>query len=313
MARAYGANLQVRAAFETTYGTPPGGDWIALPIVSTTLGAEQPLLANAILGLGREPVDPLRDVIRDEGDVVVPVDVRNFGHWLTLLLGEPVTTGTGPYVHTFTSGAMTLPSLSLEIGMPEVPRHFVHGGLVANTLQLRFERSGRADATIGCIAQGETAHAATQGGTPTRAALGFFSQFQGSILLGGAALANVTLATLSYSNSMERIEVIRADGKIAGADPALVTVGGQIDVRFADTTLLDAATSGTPVAVELAYTVTADTAVTFTCPRVFLPKPKLPVSGPGGIQASFQWQAARGTIDGHALTVTLKNDVAAYG
>ena len=64
MARAYGANIQVCAHFETVYGAPPSGDWIKLPIVSTTLGAEQPLIANAVLGLGREPVDPLRDVIR---------------------------------------------------------------------------------------------------------------------------------------------------------------------------------------------------------------------------------------------------------
>lgn len=98
MARAYGADIQVCAYFETVYGAPPSGDWIKLPIVSTTLGAEQPLIANAVLGLGREPVDPLRDVIRDEGDVVVPVDVRNFGHWLKLLLGAPVTTGAGPAI-----------------------------------------------------------------------------------------------------------------------------------------------------------------------------------------------------------------------
>lgn len=313
MARAYGANLDVRAQFETTYGTPPGGNWISLPIVSTTLGAEQPLIANAVLGLGREPVDPLHDVIRDEGDVVVPLDVRNFGHWLTLLLGHPLTTGSDPYVHTFTSGAAVLPSLSLQIGMPEVPKYFVHSGLVANTLQLRFQRSGRADATFGCIAQGEAQFNTAQGGTPTRAALGFYSQFQGSIQLNGAELANVTQATLSFSNNMEKVEVIRADGKIAGADPALVAVSGQIDVRFADDSLLTAATSGTPVALELAYTIDADTAVIFTIPRVFLPKPKLPVQGPGGIQASFQWQAARATVGGHALTVTLKNDVATYG
>jgi hypothetical protein len=312
MARAYGANIQVCAHFETVYGAPPSGDWIKLPIVSTTLGAEQPLIANAVLGLGREPVDPLRDVIRDEGDVVVPVDVRNFGHWLKLLLGPPVTTGAGPYVHTFTSGAAVLPSLSLEIGMPEAARYFVQGGTMANTMALRFERSGRADATIGCIAQGETPSGTSVGGTPTGAALQFFSQFQGSIKKAGADLANVTLATLTYSNGLEKVEPIRPDGKIAGADPALVSVSGQIDVRFADNDLMGAATGGTPVDLELAYSIGPDTAVVFTLPRVFLPKPKLPIQGPGGIQAAFQWQASRDPVGGHAMTVVLKNDVVSY-
>lgn len=45
---------------------------------------------------------------------------------------------------------------------------------------------------------------------------------------------------------------------------------------------------------------------------VYLPKPKLSISGPGGIQATFDWQAAKNTAAGHMLTVQLVNDVVAY-
>ena len=45
---------------------------------------------------------------------------------------------------------------------------------------------------------------------------------------------------------------------------------------------------------------------------MFLPKPKLPIQGPGGIQAAFQWQASRDPVGGHAMTVVLKNDVVSY-
>jgi hypothetical protein len=115
----------------------------------------------------------------------------------------------------------------MEIGMPEAARYFVQGTMantMANTMALRFERSGRADATIGCIAQGETAFrengaGTSVGGMPSSAALQFFSQFQGSIKKAGADLANVTPATLTYSNGLEKVEPIRPDGKIAGADP----------------------------------------------------------------------------------------------
>ena len=103
MARAYGANASLLAAFETTYGSNPVGDYWKLPFVSTTLGSEQGLIANDLIGLGRDPSAPIRDVIKVEGDIVVPIDVRHIGIWLKALLGEAATSGTDVVTHTFTS------------------------------------------------------------------------------------------------------------------------------------------------------------------------------------------------------------------
>ena len=44
--------------------------------------------------------------------------------------------------------------------------------------------------------------------------------------------------------------------------------------------------------------------------RVFLPKAKRPITGPAGIQASFDWQGSG--ADGHVVTAELVNDVASY-
>jgi len=52
MARAYGANASLLAAFEPTYGNTPTGDFGKIPFVSTTLGSEQGLIANDLIGLG---------------------------------------------------------------------------------------------------------------------------------------------------------------------------------------------------------------------------------------------------------------------
>lgn len=89
----------------------------------------------------------------------------------------------------------------------------------------------------------------------------------------------------------------------------MASLTGRIDVRFANTTLIDAATAGTPVDLEFAYTMDASRKVTFTCHEVYLPKPKLAVEGPGGIQASFDFQGAKNTAVGRMLTVTLINDL----
>ena len=56
MPRAIGARAQMALAFETTYGTPPAGGFTRMPFASATLGAEQPLLSNELLGYGRDPL-----------------------------------------------------------------------------------------------------------------------------------------------------------------------------------------------------------------------------------------------------------------
>ena len=55
-----------------------------------------------------------------------------------------------------------------------------------------------------------------------------------------------------------------------------------------------------------------DRLLLFTVHSAFLPKPKTPIQGPGGIQASFAWQAAKDSGLGKTCTAVLINDVAAY-
>jgi hypothetical protein len=313
MARARGANAVMAAAFETTYGTAPVSGFKKLPFVSAALGDEQGLIASDLLGYGREPLPPSRDVVNNEGDVVVPVDLRNFGNWLKLLMGAPTTVdNTGDYTHTFVSGALTLPSMTVQIGMPEVPSYGVNAGVRANTLQIQLQRSGLLTATMGLIAQGETRFATSQAGSPTEAVIERFSQFQGEVKRNGAAVGNIVSAELTYSNNLDKVEVIRPDGRIADADPGLVAVTGTVTVRFADTTLLDQAASGDPCELSFGWSIDAEKSLLFTLHSVFLPRPKTPIQGPAGIQASFAWQAAKDAVLGKTCTVVLENDVATY-
>jgi hypothetical protein len=167
MARAYGANAQLLGKFETVYGTPPTGNYIKFPFVSSDLGSEQGLIASDLLGQGRDPSQPIRDVIRVEGNVVVPVDLRNFGHWLKALLGAPTTTGTGLTRIPLHPARRACPALRWKSACRTCRSTFTEAGVRVNSAQLSFARSGAANATLNCIAQGETDNATTGGGTPT--------------------------------------------------------------------------------------------------------------------------------------------------
>jgi hypothetical protein len=80
-------------------------------------------------------------------------------------------------------------------------------------------------------------------------------------------------------------------------------------VRFADTPLIDLAADGTPVDLELTYTLSAQAKLVLTAHEVYLPKPKLAIEGPGGVQASFDFRGAKNDVAGRMLTVTLTNDL----
>lgn len=415
MARAYGSSASLLLKRETAYGQKPAGNFYKMPFTSCNLGSEQGLIDDPVLGFGRDPAQPLRDVINVDGDITVPVDPRYLGFWLTGLFGEPETetvkaegyivfaanpsngdtvtingtaftfvsgtpagnqieikstvmqtideavsvlnasvvgtvddatysrpTGTqrlkivhdtagatgnaftlaaaaagvsaptlrgGGILHMFESGAESLPSYSIEVGLPQIPAFFLNTGVVVNSIGFDFQRSGAATATVNVIAQGETRFGATQGETPQQLTFNRTSQFQGEIRHGGEKIGNLTGGTVTYTNNLERIETIRDDGKIDGADPTIAALTGSITVRFADTTLIDLASNGTPIDLEFVYTLAPGLSLTVTAHEVYLPKPKPPINGAGGIETSFDFQAAKNEAAGCMVTVKLLNDL----
>jgi len=308
MARAQGARTQMALAFETTYGTTPATGYTQMPFATASLGAEQPLLSNELLGYGGDPLAPILDAVTADGSVVVPIDTEAFGFWLKGALGAPVTTGTGPYTHVFTSGNWSLPSLSIETGLPEVPSYAMYGGCVVDKIGWQMARSGLLTANVDLIAQGETLATNSGAGTPAPVTLKRFGHFNGSLTRNGADIGNIVGADLSYANNLDRVETIRADGKIDGADPSIAALTGKIDVRFADTTLLTQATNNTECSLEFGYSLPTGEGLTIDVHRVFLPRPRREIQGPQGIQMSFDWQAAQQESGDPMVTITLVNN-----
>jgi hypothetical protein len=419
MMRARGANARLHGKFEATYGVPPSGNYIQFPFVQSNIGPEQGLLESDLLGQGREGFDPTLDVLNNDGDVTVPVDVRNVGHWLNLLLGAATTSASvsaagdivfsalpaanstitingtvftfvsgapsgnqiqigadveatvdnavtvlnasviagvalatyskvdtdtlhivhdtggttgntftiaasddsngeasnstlvgGGNKHTFTSGASSLPAMSIETAMPDVPAYQMNYGMRGNMLKVELQRRGLLNAVISLIGKGAKAVAGTSGaGTPTALTVARFAQATGQIKKDGAQLGSVVAANFAFSNNLDKVETIQPDSEIEDADPGQATASGNVTVRFKDQVLMDAATGRDPIELSFNWNFEGFT-LTVTFPRVLLPRPKTPITGPNGIQASFDWQGSG--ADGHVMTVDLINDVASY-
>lgn len=418
--RARGANVRQLVAFETEYGVAPANGWMLLPMAGSgsSLGEEQALIEDDQLGTGREPLDPVDDVVTNTGDLTVPVDLRAFGNWLKLLLGEPETeaadaasgsivfsaqpavnstvtingvswafkasgatgnqvnigvnlaatmtalatalnasaeadvaeatytanatgiaiahdtdgpdgnaftlasSGTsnatvsaatligGTNAHVFTTGASSLPSMSIEHGHPELPSYSVHGGVMGNTLRIQGQRGGMLNAVLGLIAQGEsTPVAVSVDETPDELDITRFAQATGEVKEDGVQLATVRGFTLNYSNNLDLDEVIRPDGLINGADPGKVMVGVGLILNYTAASAGERVGTAYPKALSFGWSNRYGSLL-FEIPRAFLPRVKKPISGPNGIQAEHDCQASG--ADGFTMKVTLKNDLDGY-
>jgi hypothetical protein len=314
MGRARGANAVLHAAFETTYGLPPASGYRKLPFVSSALGAERGLIESDLLGGGRRAFDPTPDVVNNDGDVVVPADTKALGVWLKALFGQPDSSPAaeeGQVEHEFTSDTGTLPSMSIEIGHPDVPAYLVNYGIRANTLRMEMSRGGLLNASIGLIGKGTTVPVTSSGIVPTDLGeITRFPQAVGEIVsLGGVTLGTIMRASFSYSNNLEKIEAIRPDGEITDADPGMPMASGQLTATFADNVLYNKAVAGEPVSIIHRWSLPLG-ALAVLFPRVFLPRPKRPITGPGGVQADFPWQASGQTDP--LCNVILRNTLASY-
>lgn len=315
--RAQGANATLLLGFENEYGTPPNEGYVKAPFVTSTLGSDQPLVEDDTLGFGRDPMPPGYGPLAIDGDVVVPLDLRNIGLWLKGLLGAPVSTDgagetAGAKVHTWTSGATCLPSLTAEIGNPEVPSYRRHFGAMVGALRLPIQTTGMVSATFTLLGQGESGAAATIDATPTTHVYTRFQAGQGSVLLDGVPIGTLMSGEVSYSNNLEGFRPARDDEKLSGIDLGKAACTGTAKVRFADTCLMDKARGKTPVALTFRYRIAATASLAVTIPEVYLPRPRISIQGPAGIDVDYAWHASRTTAGAPMMTVALVNDVAGY-
>lgn len=195
--------------------------------------------------------------------------------------------------------------------MPEVPRFAMYQGSVVNQMSFSMARAGLLNVTVGLMAQNERRDTVTEDAAAAMPVLDRLGNWEGAIRRDTVLLGNVVSADFRYSNNLDRIETIRADGKIDGLDPSMAECGGSVTMRFADTTMLDQALAGGACDLNFVFTK-GSYSLSWRAHSVFLEPARVPVPGPKGVQAAFTWKAALDSVTGRMTTVTLINDVATY-
>jgi hypothetical protein len=318
MARERGQNVIVLMGDEGTPGTAASGNYRRLPVYSIDLGGGQSLQEDRVLsaGYGREESDPTLDLLDISGKVEVPLDVRNFGYWLKMVFGAPVTTGSGPYTHTF-SGGGTLPSRSIETQFPNASttaKYALATGVKANALDLSWQQGPQqaVRATLDLVGMGHAYASTTAGGTPTTQAYAAYLQATGGISSGAGSTANLMSATLKYSNGLEVVRPVNSGALPIGVDDGAANIAGQIVLRLDDPTLMTNAISRVPVSLSMGWNYSANYGLTIALARCFLSRPKIGVRGPGGIDVTFDYRAVTSGTPGDSISAVLKSPLATY-
>jgi len=220
--------------------------------------------------------------------------------------------------HVFSSGGEDLPSSNIEMGHSKVSRYNLNTGVQVNSAALEITRGGSLKATLELILQDEIKNTSTQGGTPQTYTLTKFSNSKAQLMIDDEVAGNITSGRFTFGNQLEiEDQVGREDGLINGTNEGETLINGNMTARVANNTkyLLDKSdtTPPTPVKLGFKWENNPGEKMVWTFPRVFVPRRKESVSGPGGIVVDFAFQGSYDSVNAApAATVQLINDVAAY-
>ena len=110
----------------------------------------------------------------------------------------------------------------------------------------------------------------------------------------------------------ERLAQLEGAEACVAFGSGMAALTGRVEVRFADTALITQAIDGTLCELVFAWSLGANASFTFTAHAVYLPRPRIEIPGPQGIQATFDWQAAKAVSPARMCTAVLVNTVVSY-
>ncbi|EFO33900.1 conserved hypothetical protein [Roseibium sp. TrichSKD4] len=304
---------------QADFHTASEGTYLATPFYSENLGESEPQEADPLLGTdrhnNRDQTGPAPGLVSMSGEVVVPMDVNHLPYWLTMLFGSPVTSGDGPYTHVFTSGGEVLSYRTIEVEKRAGAAFFQNVGCLAAGISFDTARaSGFRQATVSLVGRSQTKLAASKGGSVAeQLPLGQIPAAKGLMRINGVDAANFLGGSFNYQNNPSASDDLTGDKYLAGyALDEDASCNGSGRVRYVNDAYYDIMAAGDPVSMELEFSLSQSARILLSLPTVRFEKaPFAPVSGPGGLQAEFNWRAEQ-TAHKAMLSVTVENGVEAY-
>lgn len=313
MTWAMGSKGRVAIDFETAFGTTPASPVAKkMPINTSNISGKQNMIESATITGLRSPVAPSLGNIDVSGGLVVPITVRDFGWWLKGGFNVPVTTGAGPYVHTFKIPTAQ-PSMTIEQGFTDVAQYFLYNGCKISKMGFSFGGDGELTASIDIMGAKETLSTSPFDATVDTMVFDRFANFQAAILEGGSAIANCTEASIDIDFGLDGdTYCIGGAGFRSEIAEGIVSVSGSIKAMFQNATLLAKAIARTESSLKITLTNGAHV-LEFLIPELLYERATPGIEGPAGVFVTLPFKGYyQNDAVASAIQVKLTNDVASY-
>lgn len=305
---------------EPSYGLPPTSGtpkWLPLTMYSVALGKNSGFEADPVLGRAehnnRDPSVSAPTLPDVSGAEVAPMDLREMGWWLTMLLGAPTTTeDTGVFTHVFESGKDALPSFYRQQRLKTGDWRRIPG-VMLNTLGIAASKtSGYARMNLGLIGKDESLASSALAGTllspytqQPLANTKFVAKW------GGTNIGPALTTNLNFSNNMVASPAMTGTDAIESIDLGEFSIDASVELRYKDQTFAAIAEAGTEDAFSLEAEISASAKVIFELGTTKLRRQGQQIGGPGAYSSTFSL-GCRQTNSDPALKVTLINNIASY-
>jgi len=310
MTQATGALAELLFEFETTWGSDPASpDALSLPFNSCDIaGSQAKNTAQTITG-NRNPVRPFGGNIDAAGSIVVPVDYTAMWYWLKLMFGDPTTTGTGPYTHTFTIGD-SMPSAVIEKHFDDINTFMHYNGMMAQSFAVSFGGDGELTMTINVAGKSETLPTSVYDATPTSVSLGRLNNFDAAFTEGGTPnniCATQVDINVDFGLDLES-RCIGGSGYRNAIPVGIVGVSGTLTGLYEDDTIVDKGAAGTESSLDITLT-SGTNSLAFYIDELEYERVTVPIPGPQGLLQTANFQGYYDDdADASAIRVVLIND-----
>ena len=258
MALVFGRTAYIALNEESTYGTANGSPFgVNNRVFSVSMARNQERERTTHLSQSGAAfaVNTFDGFEIAGGTIETPLTYKGLGLLLKASIGSVVTTGSGPYTHTFNPSA-SLPSLTVAVQRGTGKSEQFEGCMVS-TMTLSCESGEEGRASFEVIAETAGARAAALG-SPSFGDGAQIFHFQASTLSYNSATYKMRSMELTLDNKLERINYL---GSKLTSEPQIsdvreVTLTVTLDLEDAD--LYNAQLAGTASNVEVSFTNGSD-------------------------------------------------------
>ena len=316
MTQAKGSQAQLVGGIkETTFGSDPASpSGVVLPIISSDISLTQPNIDDDVLRGNRNAAKPSKGNKAVSGSVVAPLDITGIGYWLQMALGDPTTTGSGPYTHVFKVPS-SLDSWVLEQGYADITQYQKFNGCKVNSLAFNFDAAANTALQVSAQVEGASLTQGTSSidGSASAISLTRFEIDDLALTEGGSSIANVRSLSLTIGNNLDTNNYVVGGSGVRGSLPeGKCTVAGTITTLFENTTLLTKALNSTETAI-VATLTSGSYSLELDIGELIYGFRSPGIPGPQGILVSLDFTGYYDDdADASAIKATLVNGTATY-